>query len=112
MLSMEMYRILRNFRATPTQQECHHRPHCLVEQEKPSYRSLTKANNATLAGNNQKGKAKMRRFAHDSKRKRGAPQEHEPHKVIRKKGPMVTARNERGTVTRQSSYFKQEEENI
>ena len=49
----------------------------------------------------------MRRFADDSKRKRGAPQGPEPHKMIRKKSPMVTARNERGTETRKSSYFKQ-----
>ena len=53
--------------------------------------------NATLTGNKQKRKTKMRRFADDSKTKRGAPHQHKPQKGIRKKGAMVTARNERGT---------------
>ena len=108
-----MYRILRNFRATPHTTRV---PPSTALFGRAIKTKLPKFNegqqNATVAGNNQKGKAKVRRFADDSKRKRGAPQEHEPHKVIRKKGPMVTARNERGTVTRKSSNFKQEEEII
>ena len=98
-----MYRILKNFRATPRITRVPTSAALLGRATESKFPEFNEGQqNATLAGNNQKGKAKMRRLGDDSKRKRAAPRLHESHKVIRRKNPMVTARNERGTVTRKS----------
>ena len=90
----EMYRFLRNFRATSHTTRVPPSTALFGRARKAKLLEFNEGQkNATLAGKNQKGKAKVRRLADDSKKKRGASHQHKPQKVIRKEGPMVTARN-------------------
>ena len=75
----EVYRFLRNFRATP--------------------HTTTRIPPVTEGDT-----VFVRRD--DTKRKRDTPYRPEPYVVIAKKGSMVTVRNKSGKVTRNSSFFK------
>jgi transposase InsO family protein len=125
----EMYRFLRNFRATP--HTTTRVPPATALFNRAIKTKLPEFNEGqqepTLEANDRNAKMKMKSYADakayvrpstiktgdtvfvrrdDSKRKRDTPYRHEPYVVIAKKGSMVTASNKSGTITRNSSYFK------
>ncbi len=125
----EMYRFLRNFRATP--HTTTRVPPATALFNRAIKTKLPEFNEGqqepTLEENDRNAKMKMKSYADakayvrpstiktgdtvfvrrdDSKRKRDTPYRHEPYVVIAKKGSMVTASNKSGTITRNSSYFK------
>ena len=126
----EMYRFLRNFRATP--HTTTRLPPATALFNRAIKTKLPEFNEGkqepTLQANDRNAKMKMKSYADakayvrpstiktgdtvfvrrrdDSKRKRDTPYRHEPYVVIAKKGSMVTASNKSGTIIRNSSYFK------
>ena len=125
----EMYRFLRNFRATP--HTTTRVPPATALFGRAMKTKLPEFNagqqEPKIEENDRKAKSKMKKHADDKayirpstikkgdtvfvkrddlKRKRETPYRLEPYVVISKKGSMITASNENGTITRNSSCFK------
>ena len=124
-----MYRFLRNFRATPhTTTRIPPATALFNRAIKTKLPEFNKGQQeSTLEANDRKAKKRMKTYADtkayvrpsefkegdtvfvrrdDTKRKRDTPYRPEPYVVIAKKGSMVTARNNSGKVTQNSSFPK------
>lgn len=125
----EMYRFLRNFRATPhTTTRVPPATALFGRTLKTKLPELEKSlQDPAVEENDRKAKSKMKKYADakayvqpstiqegdtvfvkrdDSKRKRDTPYRPESYVVVQKKGSMVTATNNNATITRNSSCFK------
>ena len=125
----EMYRLLRNFRATP--HTTTRLPPATALFGRAMKTKLPEFNEGqqepTLEANDRNAKMKMKNYGDaktyvrpstikkgdtvfvrrdDSKKKQDIPYRPEPYVLISRNGSMVTASNKSGTITRNSSYFK------